>query len=138
MEFVEGVKGKVMAIAKVFSINYVKKYILLSAIYSAVGFATLYFLIKKKAGHKFLGDATLANKSFTKNQLDFITKKMKRKGLNVSQMSRVEKRKKLLQYNSMLRKIDRAKGSFQKSDQVFYHIMQKFSSFVVKNKFAFA
>jgi hypothetical protein len=125
-----------------------QKYVLFSAVSTGLGYTFFRLFLKKrktnptnisKNKNELPNTNTNLNTSFTKNQLSFIKKQMRLKGVNYSRMlTTVDPRKrKMLEVNNAVKKISQ-RSSLTKNDQVFYNIMQKFSTFVVKNKFAFA
>lgn len=105
-----------------------------------LGYA-VYKYVAKKAKRKPLkivkrNDDT----SFSKSQLDVISKRANYRRVNSSfmNMSRDQKRKKAYMYNKFMKKVQSQQDKLSKNDQVFYEIMKKFSYFVARKKLAVA
>jgi hypothetical protein len=119
-----------------------KKTLVMSAA-TSVTFLFYKLFLKKKSRFRSLGNGQEVNASriYGQKGLELMKKEMRLRRSNISQMSsRIDnKRRKLHMFNAVINNLERGQKKVQnKTDQVFFNIMKKFSVFVVRNKFAFA
>jgi hypothetical protein len=115
-----------------------KGLLLISSISSAFGFIFYQLFIKKK-NRRYLKNEDQRNK----NTLNFVSTKLKWGGFNFYgrnylDIDRVEiKRRNLYEMSyATFKKLQHQRNLMPKTDQVFVNLMQKFTVFALKHKFA--
>ena len=121
-----------------------KKLIICSAISASASYIFYYIFIRKKKDNppKTTFKTTDCNEiTLKKSQIDFAKRKIQFGGFNYfssNSKNNSNKNKKAFKLNNPMKKIENQRSNVVKSDQVFYNILSKFSSFILRNKFAFA
>lgn len=121
-----------------------KKFLIISALSTSAAYLFYHLFLRKKKNNPPDTTPKIPDRkelNFTKNQIDFMRRKMRFEGLNIlkNQNSKLNfKNKKSFKINNSIKKIESQRSNVLKSDQVFFSIINKFSSFIFRNKFAFA
>jgi len=119
-----------------------KKFIFYSAITSTASCIFYYIFLRKKKDNEpktTFKSSDGRDISLTKNQIDFMKRKMRFEGLKFSRsLNKLDfKNKKNFKLNNPIKKFENQR-TVLKGDQIFFNILNKFTSFVLRNKFAFA
>ena len=120
-----------------------KKFILFSVISASASYLFYYLFVRKKKDNPPKTTYKTSDGkeiTFTKSQTDFMKRKMRFGGLNnISSYKKdlSNKNKKTFKLSNPIKKLENQRNVV-KTDQIFYNILSKFSSFLLRHKFAFA
>ncbi len=120
-----------------------KKFLVYSAITSSASCLFYYIFLRKKKDDEpktTFKSSDGREISFTKSQIDFMKRKMRFEGLKFSRnLNKLDfKNKRTSKINNTIKKFESQRNTVVKSDQVFFNILNKFTSFILRNKFAYA